>query len=129
MAQIKIYGLSSTIDRVRAELSDSIHKSIMVAFEYPKEKRFHRFIRLENDDYIYPSGRSDDYIILEIFIFEGRSVEAKKLLIQQLFKNIQDATGITQNDIELTIIETPRSHWGIRGVAGDELSLNYKVDV
>ncbi len=129
MAQIKIYGLRTTIDRVRAELSDSIHKSVMVAFEYPVEKRFHRFIALETGDYIFPADRSDNYIVLEISIFEGRTVAAKKHLIQQLFENIPKATGIAKNDIELTIFETPRSNWGIRGMAGDELSLNYKVEV
>lgn len=129
MAQIKIYGLNSTFDRLRTELSDAIHKSVMKAFEYPKEKRFHRFIRMEKDDFVYPPDRSNEYIILEISIFDGRSVEAKKLLIQKLFENITNATGISKNDIELTIIETPRSHWGIRGMPGDELGLDYKVDV
>jgi len=129
MAQIKIYGLSNTLNRVRANLSDSIHNSIMVAFEYPAEKRFHRFIALEKADFIFPADRSSNYIVLEISIFEGRTVEAKKHLIQQLFENIPKATGIAKNDIELTIFETPRSNWGIRGMAGDELSLNYKVEV
>jgi len=129
MAQIKIYGLSNTLNRVRANLSDSIHNSIMVAFEYPAEKRFHRFIAFEKADFIFPADRSSNYIVLEISIFEGRTVEAKKHLIQQLFENIPKATGIAKNDIELTIFETPRSNWGIRGMAGDELSLNYKVEV
>ena len=129
MAQIKIYGLSPTLDRVRTELSDSIHNSIMAAFQYPAEKRFHRFIALEKDDFIFPSDRSNNYIVLEISIFEGRTVEAKKHLIQQLFENIPNATGIAKNDIELTIFETPRSNWGIRGMPGDELTLNYKIEV
>ena len=129
MAQIKIYGLSITLNRVRAELSDSIHNSVMVAFEYPAEKRFHRFIPLEKDDFIFPADRSDNYIVLEISIFKGRTFEAKKHLIQQLFENIPKATGIATNDIEITIFETPRSNWGIRGIAGDELSLDYKVEV
>jgi len=32
-------------------------------------------------------------------------------------------------DIEIILIETPKYNWAIRGVAGDELSLNYKVNV
>lgn len=129
MAQVKIYGLHQTINRARTELSDSIHKSIMAAFHYPEEKRFHRFMAFEKDDYVFPADRSDDYIILEISIFEGRTVEAKKHLIQLLFQNIPSQTGIAKHDIEITIFETPRSHWGIRGMAGDELELNYNVEV
>jgi hypothetical protein len=39
------------------------------------------------------------------------------------------ALGIHKNDVEITIFETPRENWGIRGLPGDELPLNYKVDV
>ena len=129
MAQIKIYGLRHTLERVRSELSDSIHKSVMVALQYPVEKRFHRFIMLDEVDFIYPADRSEDYIILEISIFEGRTAEAKKHLIQQLFENIPAFTGIAAIDIELTILETPKSSWGIRGKPGDELALDYTVEV
>ena len=31
--------------------------------------------------------------------------------------------------VEITIFETPRGHWGIRGLPGDELDLNYTVQV
>lgn len=129
MAQIKIYGLRPTLERVRSELSDAIHKSVMIALQYPAEKRFHRFIMMDQIDFVYPADRSNEYIVLEISIFEGRTVEAKKHLIQQLFKNISTSTGISEKDIELTIFETPKNNWGIRGKPGDELALSYKVEV
>ena len=123
MAQVKIYGLRSTLERVRSELSNAIHNSVTIALQYPAEKRFHRFILLEQNDFVYPADRSNEYIILEISIFEGRSAETKKNLIQQLFENIHLSTGIALNDIEITIFETPKSHWGIRGKPADELLL------
>jgi phenylpyruvate tautomerase PptA (4-oxalocrotonate tautomerase family) len=129
MAQVKIFGLQSNLDPIRKTLSDAIHRAVVEALAYPPEKRFHRFIGLTPDDFLYPPDRSDRYLILEISIFEGRSVEAKKALIRALYQYIGDATGITPNDIEITIFETPRHNWGIRGMPGDELSLNYKVGV
>jgi phenylpyruvate tautomerase PptA (4-oxalocrotonate tautomerase family) len=62
-------------------------------------------------------------------MFEGRSVEAKKKLIRTLYQKIAETTDIKTQDLEITIFETPRSNWGIRGVLGDELELNYQVDV
>ena len=62
-------------------------------------------------------------------MFEGRSVEAKKSLIRELFNNINTATGISTQDIEITIYETPKENWGIRGMPGDELALGYKVEL
>jgi hypothetical protein len=33
------------------------------------------------------------------------------------------------NEIEVTIIETPRHNWGFRGQPGDEIGLAYEVEV
>ncbi len=129
MAQVKIFGHRRSIDPVRAALSDAIHGAIVEAFAYPIEKRFHRFMPLDEADFIYPSDRSDRYVIIEISIFEGRSVEAKKHLVRQLYQRIHQMTGITPQNIEVTIFETPRHAWGIRGLPGDEIGLDYKVDV
>lgn len=129
LAQIKIYGLRANIEKHRASLSESIHTSVMDALSYPAEKRFHRFIALEPEDFVFPSDRTPQYTIIEISMFEGRSIETKKALVRALYKNIGSDCGIEANDVEITIIETPKENWGIRGVPGDELSLNYKVNV
>jgi phenylpyruvate tautomerase PptA (4-oxalocrotonate tautomerase family) len=60
-------------------------------------------------------------------MFAGRSVEAKKRPIRLLFERIGDQLGIAPQDIEITITETPRHNWGIRGVPGDELALGYRA--
>ena len=129
MAQVKIFGLRRSLQSCRAAISQAIHSSVMEALEYPLEKRFHRFIALDDEDFIYPQDRSERYIIIEISIFEGRSIEAKKMLIRLLYERIPQLSGISTQDIEITIFETPRHCWGIRGMPGDEIGLNYKVEV
>ncbi|MBZ0302280.1 MAG: tautomerase family protein [Anaerolineae bacterium] len=129
MAQIKIYGLKSHLEPTKARLSDTIHACVIEALHYPPEKRAHRFFGLEPDDFYYPDGRSEQYTIIEISMFEGRSEEAKKQLIRLLFTRLQAEVGIAPQDVEVTIFETPRQNWGIRGQTGDELALNYRVDV
>ena len=32
-------------------------------------------------------------------------------------------------DLEVTITETPKHNWGFRGQPGDEIGLEYKVEV
>ena len=56
-------------------------------------------------------------------------MQAKKHLIRLLIERIQGEFGIASQDIEVTITETPKHNWGIRGLPGDEVGLNYKVDV
>jgi phenylpyruvate tautomerase PptA (4-oxalocrotonate tautomerase family) len=129
MAQIKVYALRATIEAHRGELSEAIHESVMEAFRYPREKRFQRFIALEREDFVFPADRSDRYTVIEVSVFEGRSVEAKKALVRALYRNVARRCGIDAHDLEITIFETPRANWGIRGVPGDELTIAYDVEV
>ena len=129
MAQVKIYGLRTSLERHRDDLSKAIHSCVTEALSYPQSKIFHRFIALEKEDFIFPDDRSDSYTIIEISMFEGRSVEAKKSLVRALFTHVEGKCGISPRDLEITIFETPKENWGIRGQCGDELLLNYKVNI
>ncbi len=129
MAQVKVYGIKERLNPIKQYLSDIIHSCVMEAFKYPADKKFHRFIALNKEEFYYPEDRTENYLIIEISIFEGRSIEAKKELIRLLFDKISGGLNIATNDIEITIFETPKHNWGIRGVPGDEVSLNYTVEV
>jgi 4-oxalocrotonate tautomerase family enzyme len=129
MAQVKIYGLKEYLNPIQAQVSEIIHSAVVDAFQFPPDKRFHRFFPMDRDDFIFAPGRSDSYTIIEISMFEGRTTEAKKRFIRLLFERIHNGTGISPQDIEITIFETPKQNWGIRGLPGDELELNYKVNV
>jgi len=129
MAQIKIYGVRSVLGSRRAALSDVIHASAVAAFAPPEDKRFHRFIGLDPEDFIYPAGRTSAYTIVEIVMFEGRSVATKKKFYAELYARAHAELGLGANDLEVSIIDTPRHDWAIRGQPGDELQLNYQVNV
>lgn len=94
MAQVKIYGLRQCLDGRKREVSDAIHEALVSAFSLPQEKRFHRFLLLERDEFLFPPDRSENYTVLEISVFEGRSPEAKKTLIRTLFRLFAERLGI-----------------------------------
>jgi 5-carboxymethyl-2-hydroxymuconate isomerase len=129
MSQIKIYGLRSSLAPIKQKLSDVIHTCVMDALQFPADKRAHRFFCLEKDDFFMPAGRSDAYTIIEITMIEGRSVEARKKLIRLLFDRIKTEVGIDTMDIEICIYESPACNWGFRGMHGDEVKLNYSINV
>ena len=129
MAQIKIYGIKEKLAPVRERLSVVIHECVMEALQFPADKRAHRFFLMEKEDMLYPAGRTDAYTIIEITMIEGRTVETKKKLIRLLFDNIRDKVNISHQDIEICIQESPACNWGFRGMHGDEIKLNYKINV
>lgn len=130
MAQFKVYGFAGTLRPRRTTVSDAIHASAVEVLGLPEDKRFHRFFPLEPDDFVVPAGRSQDYTIIEVVLFAGRTVETKKAFVRDLFARFERDLGIAPVDLEITLLESPRHDWGIRGLPGDELTdLTYAVDV
>jgi len=129
MAQIKVYGIDMHLNPIKEQLSDVIHSCVVEALEFPKDKRFHRFFPMREDDMFYPTNRSRAYTIIEIMMIEGRTKETKKKLIALLFEHIRKELGIQAVDIEILIQEAPAYHFGFRGMSGDEMLLDYKVEI
>lgn len=129
MGQIKIFGLAQELNKNKDKMSDVIHSCIVDGLKFPPDKKFQRYFPMDNDNFYYPTDRTEKYTIIEVSIFEGRSVEAKKEFIGLIYKRFREQLDILENDIEITIFETPKFNWGIRGLPGDELTLNYKVNI
>lgn len=129
MVQIVIFGRRDVHAGQRAAISEAIHAAAQDALQLPAAKRFHRFVWLDAEDFCYPDDRSDRYLIVEVSMFAGRSVAAKKAFLRAVAANLEAVCGITPQDIEITITETPRENWLIRGLPADELALPYTVEV
>ena len=127
---IVIFGIKEKLNPIKAQLSNVIHDCMQSVLGMPEDKRAHRFIPLEKEDFYYPGGRSDAYTVIEINMMAGRQVETQKKLIKSLFKEIESQLSILPIDIEITIKEQAPHQWGFRGITGDEANdLKYKVNV
>lgn len=127
---IVIYGIKEYLNPIKAKLSDEIHSCMQTVLGMPEDKRAHRFIPLEAEDFFYPEGRTPAYTVIEINMMQGRSPETQKALIKVLFNRIESEIGISPIDLEITIKEQPAHCWGFRGMTGDEArDLKYSVNV
>ncbi len=126
---IRIYGIKEKLNPIKAKLSDVINQCMVEALKFPENKRAQRFFPMEADDYYYPEGRSDAYLVIEVNMMSGRSEGARKTLIHLLFEKIEAQLGIAPTDVEVMIFESHASNFGFRGMTGDEAVLNYRVGV
>jgi phenylpyruvate tautomerase PptA (4-oxalocrotonate tautomerase family) len=129
MAQIKVYGVDSHLNSIKEQLSEVIHGCVVEALVFPEDKRFHRFFPMREEDMFYPPNRSRAYTIIEIMMIEGRTKDTKKKLIALLFEHIRKELGIQAVDIEILIQDAPAYQFGFRGMSGDEMLLDYKVEI
>ncbi len=78
---------------------------------------------------IVPTGRSARCTRIEVTLFSGRSMEAKRTLYRTIVANLSEL-GVPANEIKIILIEVPAENWGLRGgVPASELDLGFKVDV
>lgn len=129
MAQVKIYLTRENYDRNKNSISKIIHEALIDGLKIPNEKKFQRFFPMESDEFIYPSDRTKYYTVVEINMFHGRSCEAKQDFTESVYKKWTEDGNFREDDLEITIIETPKENWSIRGKNGLDLKLNYKVEI
>ena len=63
---IIVYGIKEQLNPIKSNLSTVIHQCMQDVLGLPEEKRAHRFIALEREDFYYPGGRTDAYTVIEI---------------------------------------------------------------
>jgi phenylpyruvate tautomerase PptA (4-oxalocrotonate tautomerase family) len=127
--QFKIYGRSTFLRTAHRQISDVVHAAAMRTLQAPADKRFQRFLALEDWQLVAPSDRSERYLQLEVILFSGRTVQTKKALVRALMDDLSRELALDPIDIEVVLIESPRENWGIRHQHGDELALPYKVEL
>jgi phenylpyruvate tautomerase PptA (4-oxalocrotonate tautomerase family) len=108
---------------------EAVYLAQREAFQVPEEDRHIRFIEHKPEHFHVPPGRSENYTLIEISIFAGRSSEAKRLLYRKIVQNFGQL-GIVPGDILIVLHEVPLGNWGIRGgIPASEVDLGFRVNV
>lgn len=130
MPLVKVEILSGKTKEYKKLLLDSIHAALVEAFKIPDNDRLQRLYELEPDNFERTEGRTDQFTLIELTVFKGRSIEAKRKLYETIVKNLYESNGIENFDVFIVIHEPPLENWGIRGgKAAVDLDLGFKIDV
>jgi phenylpyruvate tautomerase PptA (4-oxalocrotonate tautomerase family) len=55
--------------------------------------------------------RTDDFILVQITMNEGRTLELKKKLYQGIADGIHAATGVRKQDVMINLVEVKKENW------------------
>ncbi|MBN1604687.1 MAG: tautomerase family protein [Chitinispirillaceae bacterium] len=109
----------------KKRINDAIHESLMIHFNIKNWDYNQKTNEYSREDWTIPDGRSDNYVLIEICVFPGRSKETKKNLYAEIVNRLED-TGIKKEDVFIALQEQPMENWGIRGgISADEVDLGY----
>lgn len=114
---------------IEAQVIGAVQDALLAALKIPDYDRDVVLDLYDDAARIVPTGRSERYTRIEIFLFSGRSLEAKKALYGAVVANLS-ALGVPANEIKTVLIEVPPDNWGLRGgLPASEIDLGFKVDV
>ncbi len=98
-------------------IADGIHNAI-AGVGFPLKDRFQKIHRLPKEQFIYDDrhpdlneARSEKFVLIEIIISLGRSVEFKKDLLNRIVNNLELRPGIAPHDVMVLMVETARENW------------------
>jgi phenylpyruvate tautomerase PptA (4-oxalocrotonate tautomerase family) len=119
---------SWTAEQVQA-IIEAIYLAQREALKVPEHDRQIRFIEHKPEHFHVPPGKTENFTLVEIALFAGRSLEAKRLLYQAIVKNLGEV-GIAPSDIFIVLLDISLDNWGIRGgMPASEVDLGFKVNV
>lgn len=96
-------------------LLDCVHGGLVEAFGIEEWDRFQRIIEIDKDDFETAPEKTDDFMIIELAIFPGRSKEQKKMAIQLITAKLGEKLSIAPSDIFIVMSESPLENWGMGG--------------
>ncbi|TWH57301.1 phenylpyruvate tautomerase PptA (4-oxalocrotonate tautomerase family) [Desulfitobacterium sp. LBE] len=130
MPLVKVEILKGRSVDYRKAILDGIHSALVEAFKIPDYDRNQRLYELDSEHFEIPDTKSEQCILIELTVFKGRSLEAKRHLYSAIVRNLEKNPGINGNDITIVIYEPPMENWGIKGgKPANEVDLGFKIDV
>jgi phenylpyruvate tautomerase PptA (4-oxalocrotonate tautomerase family) len=130
MPLVKISLLKGKDPEYKRALLDGVHSALVESFLIPDSDRMQMIYELDNDSFDIPLDKTDQFLIIEIVAFRGRSFDAKKKLYRAVIEKLGRSPGITGDDILIILHEPPKENWGIRGGRpASEVDLGFKVEV
>lgn len=116
--------------RVEEEaLIEAVHAALMKALRIPAWDKTIRLVAHAPHRFAFPPDKTDRYLLIDIDLFTGRSLAAKKALYRALVRNLA-VLGVPTDHIKILLRESGAENWGIRGgQPASEVNLGFKVDV
>jgi phenylpyruvate tautomerase PptA (4-oxalocrotonate tautomerase family) len=111
------------------ELIEAVYLAQREALRVPEWDRQIRYVEHKPENFHVIPGTSENYVLIEVSMFAGRSMDAKRALYQRIVQRLAPL-GIRGSDITIVVHEIAAENWGIRGgVPASEVDLGYEVNV
>lgn len=120
-------------EQVEIEIIEAVQKALLETLKLPAHDRNVKLCIHAPHRMIVPPplSQSEKRTVVNIALFPGRSVDAKRRLYQAIVANLENcAAAIPRDHVLICLQEVPFEHWGIRGgQAASDVDLGFSTHV
>lgn len=130
MPLVRIEMIEGKSAEHKKAIMDGVHRALVDAFAIPEGDRLQRLYELSKDCFDLSENKTPDFVLIELTVFKGRSLDAKRKLFRAITDNLASSPGISPSDVLIVIHELPLEDWGVAGgKPASEVDLRFKIDV
>lgn len=128
MPSTRIETRAGWIGDRHAALIAAVQRALVEGIRIPEDDRFIRILEYPEHAFAAAPDRGPHFTIVEISMFAGRSVDAKRRLFAALAREFE-AFGVPARDLKVLIHDVPRENWGLRGQSAADIEIDFKIEV
>jgi hypothetical protein len=108
---------------------EAIHAGLVEALHTPEDDKILRLVEHPPSHFAIPRSAGERYTHVEITMFAGRTLAAKRALYQAVVRNLAPF-GVPAADVKIILIEVSPESVGFRGgKAAADLDIGYEIRV
>ena len=131
MALARIEILEGRSPQERGALVNAVRAALSEGLQTPEDDPAVRLSEYPPEQFSlpYPERCSDRFTLVEVTMFAGRSMEAKRRLYDAIVRRLV-ALDVPASDVLVVLHEPPMENWGVNGgIPASEVDVGFKVDI
>ena len=123
MPLVRISLLEGRSAEYKKKIGDVVHQAMVETINCPPQDRFQLITEHTKENSLCAPEylgipHTDDLIIIQITLNEGRTVELKKMLYQAIANGLNAAVSVSVQDVFISLVEVKKENWSFgNGVA------------
>ena len=123
MPLVRISLVEGKSAEYRRKVGDVVHQAMVEAINCPPQDRFQLITEHTKDNFLCAPeylgiSHTDDLIIVQITLNEGRTVELKKALYKAIAEGLNKSVGVKPQDVFVSLVEVKKENWSFgNGIA------------
>ncbi len=105
------------------EVGEIVYQAMLTTINIPANDHFQVITEHDHNSLIYDPNyldieRTDGFIVIQITLNEGRTLEQKKALYKEIAQRLHAALGVRTEDVFISLVEVKKENWSFgNGIA------------